>query len=57
MTNFGSPLVLPWVLGKPQLMCEVRFIAWTADGLLRHVVFEGLRGDKAANDVWRPGVD
>ncbi len=37
-----------WV--KPQHVCEVRF-TWTADGLLRHVVFEGLRRDSSAEGV------
>ena len=53
-TRFGSPLVLSrvhWV--KPKLVCEVRFLTWTADGLLRQVAFEGLRTDKPAKDVRR----
>ena len=53
-SRFGSPLALSrvhWV--KPQLVCEVRFLSWTSDGLLRQVAYEGLRGDKAAAEVKR----
>ena len=55
-TRFGSPLVLSrvhWV--RPELVAEVTYLTWTADGLLRHVVFEGLRGDKTPRDVRRVG--
>src|SRR5262249_6323417 len=41
-TRFGSPLV-----------CEVTFLTWTADGLLRQVSYQGLRGDKPAKEVRR----
>jgi len=40
-----------WV--RPELVCEVRFSAWTDDGSLRHPVFLGLRHDKRAADVRR----
>jgi DNA ligase D-like protein (predicted ligase) len=53
-TRFGSPLVLSrvhWV--RPQLVVEVKFLAWTEDNLLRQVVYEGLREDKPAQDVRR----
>ena len=40
-------------LGAPQLVAEVVFSEWTADGKLRHPRFEGLRTDKAASDVQR----
>jgi bifunctional non-homologous end joining protein LigD len=53
--RFGSPLNLSrvhWV--KPQLVCEVRYMTWTDDGLLRHVSYEGLREDKPAREVRRP---
>jgi bifunctional non-homologous end joining protein LigD len=52
--RFGSPLVLSrvhWV--RPELVAEVKFLTWTADNLLRQVVYEGLREDKAARDVRR----
>ena len=53
-TRFGSRLVLSrvhWV--RPELVCEVRFLSWTADGLLRQVAYEGLRADKPAREVRR----
>jgi bifunctional non-homologous end joining protein LigD len=36
---------------KPQLVCEVSFTEMTADGVMRHPSFEGMRIDKAAKDV------
>jgi len=53
-TRFGSPLVLSqvhWV--RPELVVEVKYLTWTDDGLLRQVVYEGLREDKPARDVVR----
>jgi DNA ligase D-like protein (predicted ligase) len=53
-TRFGSPLVLSrvhWV--RPELVAEVKFLAWTEDNLLRQVVYEGLREDKPAREVRR----
>jgi ATP-dependent DNA ligase len=53
-TRFGSPLVLSrvyWV--EPKLVAEITYLTWTADGLLRHTVFVGLREDKAAQQVRR----
>jgi DNA ligase D-like protein (predicted ligase) len=53
-TRFGSPLVLSrvhWV--RPELVAEVKFLAWTEDNLLRQVVYEGLREDKPATEVRR----
>ena len=52
--RFGSPLVLSrvhWV--RPELVVEVKFLAWTEDNLLRQVVYEGQREDKPASDVRR----
>ncbi len=40
-----------WV--KPQLVAQVQFTEWTADGILRHPSFQGLREDKRALDVVR----
>jgi bifunctional non-homologous end joining protein LigD len=38
---------------RPQLVAQVRFTEWTADGSLRHPVYLGLRTDKKASDVKR----
>jgi bifunctional non-homologous end joining protein LigD len=38
---------------KPQLVAEVEFTEWTADGSIRHPSFQGLREDKKAADVVR----
>ncbi len=40
-----------WV--KPQLVAQVKFTEWTADGKLRHPVYLGLRDDKKAAEVTR----
>ena len=40
-----------WV--KPELVAEVAFTEWTADGRLRHPSFQGLREDKPAAEVVR----
>jgi bifunctional non-homologous end joining protein LigD len=40
-----------WV--KPELVCQVRFLEWTRDGLLRAPVFVGLREDKAPEEIVR----
>jgi bifunctional non-homologous end joining protein LigD len=53
-SRFGSPLVLSrvhWV--RPELVAEVKDLTWTADNLLRQVVYEGLREDKPAAEVRR----
>ena len=40
-----------WV--EPELVCEVRFLEWTSEGMLRAPVFVGLREDKPAAEVVR----
>ena len=40
-----------WV--RPDLVAQIRFTEWTADGKLRHPVYLGLRDDKGAEDVVR----
>jgi bifunctional non-homologous end joining protein LigD len=42
-----------WV--EPELVCEVRFTEWTADGGLRHPIFLGLRTDRKPSEVHREG--
>ena len=42
-----------WV--EPKLVAEIGFTEWTRDGRLRHPRFQGLRDDKAANEVVREG--
>jgi ATP-dependent DNA ligase len=42
---------------RPELVAEITYLTRTDDGLLRHVVFQGLREDKPAGEVrrdWRP---
>jgi bifunctional non-homologous end joining protein LigD len=52
------PVVLPkdaprkgvhWV--RPALVAEVEFAGWTADDILRHASFQGLREDKSPSEV------
>jgi bifunctional non-homologous end joining protein LigD len=38
---------------KPELVCEISFAEVTGDGVFRHPSFEGMRGDKKANEVVR----
>ena len=40
-----------WV--RPELVAQVKFTEWTADGKLRHPVYLGLRDDKKPEDVMR----
>jgi hypothetical protein len=40
-----------WV--EPKLVAEITYLTWTADGLLHHTVYVGLREDKAPTDVRR----
>ena len=39
-----------WV--EPRLVAEITYLTWTADNLLRHTVYVGLREDKPS----RPGA-
>ena len=36
---------------QPELVAEVAFRSWTAEGLVRHASFRGLRDDKPPNEV------
>jgi bifunctional non-homologous end joining protein LigD len=38
---------------KPQLVAEVEFMEWTADGFIRHPSFQGLREDKQVTEIVR----
>jgi bifunctional non-homologous end joining protein LigD len=40
-----------WV--RPEVVCQIRFLDWTQDGMLRAPVFVGLRDDKAPDEVVR----
>jgi bifunctional non-homologous end joining protein LigD len=44
-----------WV--RPELVAEVKFLTWTQDGLLRQVIYQGLREDKPAREVRRSSDD
>ena len=41
-----------WV--RPDLVAQIRFTEWTADGRLRHPVYLGLRDDKSAQEIEAP---
>src|SRR5581483_8892991 len=40
-----------WI--RPELVAQIKFTEWTADGKLRHPVYLGLRDDKKPADVTR----
>jgi bifunctional non-homologous end joining protein LigD len=45
----GKEKGIVWV--RPDLVAEIEFRAWTADGILRHASFQGLREDKPTEEV------
>ncbi|HZQ53119.1 MAG TPA: DNA ligase D [Bryobacteraceae bacterium] len=48
-----KPRVKDAVWVKPEVVCQVRFLEWTRDGILRGPVFAGLREDKPPEEVVR----
>ena len=38
---------------RPELVAQIRFVEWTAEGRLRHSAFIGLRADKHAKNIRR----
>lgn len=47
----GGLSSVTWV--RPELVCQVRFLEWTQDGILRAPVFVALREDKSPQEVVR----
>jgi bifunctional non-homologous end joining protein LigD len=48
-----GPLMSEMHWTRPELVAQIRFVEWTAEGRLRHAAFLGLRPDKSARAVCR----
>jgi ATP-dependent DNA ligase len=42
-----------WV--RPELVVQVKYLAWTDQGLMRQVIYQGTWEDKPARQIKRPG--
>lgn len=52
----GKPKIKGATWVKPEVICQIRFLAWTDEGNLRAPVFVALRDDKPAKEVVREAV-
>jgi bifunctional non-homologous end joining protein LigD len=51
----GAPAGKDHTWLKPKAVCEVKYLEWTEEGLLRHPVFVRFRDDKPPEECIRPG--